>query len=139
MEERLIETKTLANGLELSIYDASRKIAGDRWYVVLLARVVVPVKERFLGQGAVPVSVDEARSALGDTVVFEQRRERNFIDETEKQAVFDNLYQTFAAGTGVYIVHSDFPARFIKKRLAECLAKKVLHAKMDSSDDGSGL
>lgn len=117
MEERLIETKILANGLELSIYDASRKIAGDRWYVALVARVVVPV------QGTDVLSVDDAQRALGDTVVFEQRRERNFIGNNEKQAVFDNLYQTFTSGTGIYVARHDFPARFIKKRFAECLAR----------------
>lgn len=122
MEERLIETKTLANGLEMSIYDASRKIAGDRWYVVLLARVVVPVREGFLGQGADAMDPADVQKALGETVVFEQRRERNFVDDNDKTAVFDNLYQTFLSGTGAYVAHPDFPIRFIKKRLSECLA-----------------
>lgn len=131
MEERLIETKTLANGLELSIYDASRKIAGDRWYVAMVARVAVPV----CGVDTVPVG--EARQALGDTVVFEQRRERNFIDDNERDAVFGDLCRIFSDGTGAYVAHADFPARFIKKKLAECLARKLLHAKINPSDEDS--
>jgi len=122
MEERLIETKTLANGLEMSLYDASRKIAGDRWYVMLLARVVVPVREGFLGRGADAMDPADAQKILGETVMFEQRRERNFVDDNDKTAVFDNLYQTFLSGTGAYVAHPDFPARFIRKRLSECLA-----------------
>jgi hypothetical protein len=32
MEQSLIKTMQLSNGLELDFYDISRKLAGDRWY-----------------------------------------------------------------------------------------------------------
>ena len=34
-----MKTMDLDNGLKLEIYDISRKLAGDRWYVGMVARI----------------------------------------------------------------------------------------------------
>ena len=44
MPEKLFETITLDNNLDLEIRDLSRVIAGDRWLVSVEARINVPIK-----------------------------------------------------------------------------------------------
>ncbi|MFP4040380.1 MAG: hypothetical protein ACLFS7_07550 [Desulfosudaceae bacterium] len=122
MTEELLERCRLENGLELFLYDASRRVAGDRWQVVLIVRAEVPVVASLL---ALPdgKSGDDIRSVLGDSLVWEQRRERNFIDEKEKKAVFEAMVRRFNDNTRGYLAHPDFAAKFIARRYDD-LAKK---------------
>jgi hypothetical protein len=43
VSENLIKTIVLGNGLILEIYDHSRKVAGDRWLVKMVAKVDIPL------------------------------------------------------------------------------------------------
>ena len=43
MNEKLIKTIVLGNGLIIEIYDHSRKVAGDRWLVKMVAKVDIPI------------------------------------------------------------------------------------------------
>ncbi|MBT9438589.1 MAG: hypothetical protein GAS50_05285, partial [Desulfobacterales bacterium] len=66
MEEKLIKTIDLENGLELKLYDASRKLAGDRWLVSLIARMEIPTSDSLLKEDVSPsLNVDEVRKVLG--------------------------------------------------------------------------
>ena len=77
MKEKLIKTLNLKNGLQLNVYDASRKLVGDRWMVSLIARMDVPVTEALKKSIRKPTkSVDEIKGVLGDSVLFERKRER---------------------------------------------------------------
>ena len=43
MNDKLIKTIVLGNGLILEIYDHSRKIAGDRWLVKMVFKVDITI------------------------------------------------------------------------------------------------
>jgi hypothetical protein len=45
VKEKLINTIRLDNGLELKLYDSSRKVAGDRWRVGIVARIDISLDE----------------------------------------------------------------------------------------------
>lgn len=134
MEQTLITEETFDNGVTLRLYDVSRKLAGDRWLVALAARAVVPVGEGLLPDVA-PESLPEIRQALGNEVVFEQKRERYFIDGAQKAAVFDQMLETFRTMTRNYVALPQFPARFVAKSFREHLARKHLEERMNSGND----
>jgi hypothetical protein len=74
MEQTLIKTIELSNGLKLYFYDISRKLAGDRWYVGVIARIDIPLIDSLLtNQHLSHFSVEEIRNALGESVRFEQK------------------------------------------------------------------
>lgn len=126
MEERLVKTEQLANSITLDIFDQSRPVVGDRWLVVLVARARVPVEERFFKEGGQGnVNIRDIRDALGDQVVFEQRRERNFIDENHKDQEWNVLYANFTETIRDYIAHPDFPMKFIARAYKDYLANKA--------------
>jgi hypothetical protein len=74
MEQTLIKTIELSNGLKLDFYDISRKLAGDRWYVGVIARIDIPLIDSLLtNQHLSHYSVEEIRNALGKSVRFQQK------------------------------------------------------------------
>lgn len=119
METDIVDTIPLTSGLKLKIRDTSRKVAGDRWRVELVASIVVPVSQDWFTNTIVsPAPIDELKHAMGDCVEFEYKTTRNFIDEREKNAVFDQLKAGLYEHRKYY-EHPDFAARLIVKKYAE--------------------
>ncbi len=114
MEEKLIFAFPLDNGLEVKIYDASRKIAADRWYLKCIARIDVPV-DLLEGQDE-NITVEAARRVLGDKAVFEQKQERNFISVDERDAIFQVMCDVFTQNLKPYFSHPGFAVKFLLKK-----------------------
>jgi hypothetical protein len=120
MEEKLIKTIDLKNGLRLEIYDSSRSVGEDRWQVVLTARIKIPVN--MLSRRAdtqVAFNVDDITSSIGENVCFEQKRERNFIGAKEKDEALNNLIDSFFSSSIDYVSNPDFPKRYIIRQYKE--------------------
>ncbi|UCF89955.1 MAG: hypothetical protein JSW39_16825 [Desulfobacterales bacterium] len=142
MAAKLIQTKALPNGLTLELYDASRKVAGDRWRVSLIAAMDIHLNglPRSADDPA-SFKIDEIRRSLGAIVRFEQKRERNFIGSNQKEEVLGGLLDAFLTSSLAYLSHPDFARRFLLKQYkaylarhpASCLAAKADHG----SDDGA--
>lgn len=120
MNEKLIETIQLKNRMQLDIFDGSRKLVGDRWLIKLIARMKIPVSNvLFHNTSQSEETVDEIKNALGENVFFEQKRERIFIDDTEKATVFKELYDSFMASTFDYLSNDAFPEKYVLKKFRE--------------------
>jgi hypothetical protein len=119
MKEQLIKSIPLDNGQTINIYDASKNIAGDRWQVNLVARMEIAVNEITLENDTSLPSIDEIKQILGDTVEYEITKQRNFIDDKKKQAVFSDLLETFLKYSAPYLSNPKFAKRFILKKYHE--------------------
>jgi hypothetical protein len=117
MDETPIKKIELKNGLTLEFVDLSRKIAGDRYQVVLKTRVALPVEARWFSEkDPARPGLEDIINTVGPEVFFEQKKERNFVDEKEKPAVLKEIMEV-AEDYGVrYIGHPDFPGKLILKR-----------------------
>ena len=126
MEQTLIKTMELSNGLKLDFYDISRKLAGDRWYVGMIARIDIPLTDSLLtNQQLSNYSVEEIRNALGEAVRFQQKRERHYIDEREKDALLHGLMDSFIKSTLNYFSHPDFPDKYVLKEFQAYLKRQT--------------
>jgi hypothetical protein len=126
MEQTLIKTMELSNGLKLDLYDISRKLAGDRWYVGMIARIDIPLTDSLLtNQLSSTYSVKEIRNALGEAVRFEQKRERHYIDELKKDALLHGLMDSFIKSTLNYFSHPDFPGKYVRKEFQPYLKRQA--------------
>jgi len=120
MKEKLIKTMDLSNGMQLNFYDASRRLAGDSWLISLIIRMEIPVAEVSINNGGKSMeSVDEIKKVLGEKVLFEQKRERIFVGESEKQTVFEELYDFFIDSVLGYLSNEAFPKRYVLKKYRE--------------------
>ena len=120
----------LENGLELEIYDVSRKLAGDRWYVGFIARVEIPMT--FLeGHADSPdIDIEKMKDVLGETVRFEQKRDRHYINEKEKDSLLNGLIEDFLASTLPYFSEKDFAKKYALKTYKIKLEKASLHKRI---------
>jgi len=122
-KEKLRARHKLANGLCLEVWDRSRPVAGDRWQVVLEARMAVPVTAANLPAELVP---DEAAvgTALGQEVVYCRRDERNFIALGEVADILKEMESRLLELVPSYLGHPDFAPRFLRRKYAEYRAKQ---------------
>ena len=113
MSEKLIETIILNNGLFLEIYDQSRKIAGDRWLVRMVAKIDIPIDSLNLEDGPdQQVSLGELKESFDGFIRYEQKSERNFIGEQQKDAMLDDLVTSFLTSSREYLSHPKFAVRY---------------------------
>ncbi|MFC1813524.1 hypothetical protein ACFL03_12635 [Thermodesulfobacteriota bacterium] len=125
MTGKLIKTIDLENNMQLNFYDESRKLAGDRWLVSLVIHMEIPVKEALLHDAhSSTETVEEVEKVLGEKVLFEQKRERIFIDEDDKETVFAELNDNFIARTLKYLSRKSFPKKYVMKMYKEAEKKQ---------------
>ena len=126
MEQTSIKTIELSNGLKLDFFDISRKLAGDRWYVGVVAQIDIPLIDSYLSnQHLSHYSVEEIRNALGKSVRFQQKRERHYIDERKKNDLLNGLMDSFIKRTLNYLSHPDFPGKYVLKEFKADLKRKT--------------
>ena len=125
MKEKLIKTLALENRLQLKIYDASRKLAGDRWLVSLIARIEIPVSE-VLEKHDPQVNVKELKDVLGEQIIFEQKRQKTFVDHKDKESAFKEACDVFLDSSLKYLSKETFPKQFILKTYKEKLKEASL-------------
>ncbi len=128
MEYNFVKAMELGNNLKLKIYDNSKKMAGDRWLISLIARINIPVDATFKLLSDSESGKEEIGRLLGSEVIFEQKRERFFIDEKNKESVFNELCESFVNNTIGYLSHPDFPKKFVIMTLKEKKKKAALEA-----------
>lgn len=125
MEEQHIKEIPLENNLRIHIYDASRRLAGDRWLVKLIARIPIAV-DNVLSEAEAGLPTKAAvKELIGDELVFEQEKIRNFIDEREKDEVFQALLDHFLSHSLTYLSHPEFAKRYTLKTFKEKEKQKV--------------
>jgi len=88
MLETIVKPISLDNDLELRFYDASRKIAGDRWQVTLFARIEVLIDQaKFLADEMHLDDFKTFMASCGNKITCKQNRTRNFIEANQKDGV----------------------------------------------------
>ncbi len=122
MRAKLFSRHPLDNGLTLEFWDLSRPMIGDRWIVVLEARITIPVDAATLPADLLPQEADIVQ-ALGPEIIFSQRDERNFIDARELETTLKEIEDRLLALAPSYFGHPEFAGRLLRKRFAEFLEK----------------
>lgn len=113
MNEKMIETIVLKNGLILELYDQSRKIAGDRWLVKMTAKIDIPIDS--LNLDDIPnqqVTLSTLKESFNSSIRYEQKRERNFVGEQQKETVLNDLVTSFLTSNREYLSHPNFAVRY---------------------------
>ncbi|BBO70213.1 hypothetical protein DSCA_41430 [Desulfosarcina alkanivorans] len=120
MKPRPLLSCPLKNGLTLLCLDQSKKIAADRWYVCIGVQIAIPVDIKWFANH--PVEQDmfhEMRRELGQEVLFEQLKERNFVSDLVKDQVVKEICDSVEEMGSRYFSHHDFAAKYILKRYAD--------------------
>ena len=106
----------LKNGLTLLCWDQSKKIAADRWTVCVMVEMSIPVEKKWF----VNTPVDEEnfrkiRFDLGEAVIFQQKKERQFVSVDKKDQRVKELCDNAEETGRKYLGRDDFAAKYILK------------------------
>lgn len=123
MQEQLIETYEKEGLPAVRFFDASKKLAGDRWQVNLVVRMQVDVDESISG---LPAPVDEIRRRIGDTVTFEHKTSRTFVAQIDKDDLLSEMCEEFKNTALPYLYHEDFQKNLITNRYRDLLTKDYI-------------
>ncbi|MGB5984666.1 MAG: hypothetical protein WBG37_05120 [Desulfobacterales bacterium] len=117
MDELLLEQIPLGPQLTLELYDCSRLLAGDRWKVILEARLEVALHPA-LWEGSHPPEPTRGAMTdiLGETQRFVQRRERIFVSAQEREALMKGFVAGIKNDLVPYLKHPAFVKRFLEKQ-----------------------
>jgi hypothetical protein len=121
----LIGSTPLDNGLEISFYDQSRPVAGDRCMVQLLVDLPIPLDDSIL-QG-LPESEAQLGAFLeqhGSSVHCELTKTRHFVPQAEADSILEELRREFMSAGLDYLRHPDFPRRYVLKVYREWAEKE---------------
>lgn len=112
------------NGYCLEIFDDSRKIGADAWVVIMTAIMEIPVEASlFASEPLSDSKFNDILNTLGSPIEYRYRLERNMIMAHEKDAVLENLVNTFLENTGRYVANPKFPEKVALKAYRDRVEK----------------
>lgn len=110
----------LKNGLTLLGWDQSKKITADRWTVCVMVEMTIPVEKKWFDNNLVDdEKFRRIRAELGESVVFQQKRERPFIRADQKEHLVKEISDSVVETGLKYLGHDDFAAKYILKVFAD--------------------
>ena len=120
MTERVIEEISIGPQLTLTLHDCSRLLTGDRWQVILEARLEIDLSpDLWSGDQAPEPSREAMRELMGDTQSFVQRRERIFVSAEEREPLLREFIGGIKTDLVPYLQHPAFVKRFLEKQYRE--------------------
>ena len=125
MPEKLFETITLDNNLDLEIRDLSRVIAGDRWLVSVEARINVPIKiehlETLHDKEKILAILKET---FGREISYRYKQEKFFVDKNKKRDVFRENLERLKKSVLNYLSRPDFARKLVLSKYRELKTQK---------------
>jgi hypothetical protein len=122
-DEKLISSIPLENDLLISFYDESKKIIGDRWQVVVIARIQI-VTDQVHFTRMDPEKRSEIIQIIGEKINYEKKLIRNFVGDKQKEGIITDMFESFLQITRPYLSHRQFAERFVFKTYADSLEKR---------------
>jgi hypothetical protein len=99
----------LPNGLIVEVWDNSRPIAADTMSVKLLIRSKVELHPSYFIKAE---HFELVRNIFGPDIFFEYTKERSFVNNSEKDTVFQELLNSFKKDSFPYLSRTTFPRDF---------------------------
>lgn len=116
--EKLIESRTLDNGITVSIFDLGKQVAADRWYIKILCRLELPVADdRLSAAGLHGPELEAFRQRFNGVLVHEFAKERHFVDDRLKDEVIAELVATLNRNSMNYVANPVFADNLVQQKV----------------------
>ena len=116
MEENLVESIELTNGLTLEIYDMSRNIAEDTCLVCIIFKIDITINEKIFNNNVDSSDYNSIKAKLGENIIYEVKHERNFIKQDLKEVIFKEVKESFLNTNLKYLSNNNFAEKYILKK-----------------------
>lgn len=119
MNEEILLQTTFANGIRVTLSDCSRRVAADRWLIKIRCSAVAPFSSSSLAGLDDPRLAAALDEKFGGGIEYRLQRERNFVDEQEREAVRDEMVRQLEENAFGYMADAGFPVRLAVKKIEE--------------------
>ena len=106
---RLVEEISLPNHLTVEVWDKSRTIAVDTTKVEIFVRMKVELEPSYFIK---PEHFELVKKIFGLEIFYEYKMERTFVNNCEKDVIFQELLELFKKDTLSYLSKPSFPRSF---------------------------
>ncbi len=140
--EKLLETKTMSNGIKVSLFDFCKAVAGDRWYVKIVCRIELDVSNEDLSSLGLDNSGQAAfNDKYNGTLVHEFSKDRHFVDENVKDEAVNDLISQINDNSLNYVARPVFAENLIKQKVDELIQELEVRQQLgmneqEEDDDG---
>ena len=110
---KIFEEIPLSNNLTIEVWDLSRPIAADTTKVEILIKIKVDLKSSYFIK---PEHFECVKKVLGPQIFFEYRKERTFVNNCDRDAIFQELLDSFKRDSLPYLSKQEFPGSFAMSR-----------------------
>ena len=133
----IIERHQLENGMEIILYDQTRRMGADRWIVELEFVAYIPIEESLWHMVANEDQQTLAgiRKKLGDRLKQTFTKKRIFVEEHEREHMLEEMIQQVFSGMMEYLKKPNFPTKLFKKQYHDARQKILLQQAMDHVAD----
>ena len=115
----ILREKNLDNRIQLSFYNCSKQLAGDRWLVVLKLVSTLPLSDQMLAELCKLEEKEYLLSKFEGVLSFELERKRNFVDENEVGDILVELMDQAEQNLLSYLTKPNFADHLFLKRVKE--------------------
>ena len=141
--EKILQEKKFPNGIKVGFYDLSRKVAADRWLVKVRCEASLELGDDAFQSVEDENLVDELKRKFDGEITHVICKERNFIDEKEKDAVLSELLTQLQENVCAYLGGERFPQRLLQKKIADFqtefeLARRLAPVPAEPDEDDEG-
>ena len=138
----IIEQRSLANNMTLTVYDQSKKMAGDRWLIKIICEAELPVNEGFFSRRSESdlALQAEVREVMAGSVKFSATKERTFIAETERAGLVERMVADVLTNMVAYMNRPEFPEKLFARKYEEIrlACSTARHYRSLSNEDRDG-
>lgn len=117
-----IKEISLLNGLTVAFFNHTRQYFGDFHLVKMEIKCKIPVLSRYFEDQE---AWAEARSLLGEEIVYRRMEEQMGVPSIEIRAVLDRLMANFLENSLPYFSSAPFPEKMVLAEINKIKKKKV--------------
>ncbi len=115
----------LDENITVQLWDKSRILAGDRYYICLEARAEIPYSlEDLDGMADKEKAYQVLRELYGEKIPYVYVQERHFIDKGAKEDVMKGFLENFYKNKLPYLRNPHFRKRSIQAKVRELRQKR---------------
>ena len=140
---KILASEVLPNGITVTFYDLSRKVAADRWLVKVQCEADFEVGEQLFAHINDATLAAAMKEDCASRVRHNLFRERNFIDIREKDEVLHDLFTHLHENAIAYMGGELFLRRLFEKKVEAFRLQYLVRqernrqaALTDDDDDG---
>lgn len=131
-----IRSENLKNNINVAIYDLSKRIAGDRWFIRICCVATLPMTDTLLNQLTETGEVAAAfKKRYADGLTLEVVKERNFVDEQVKDDVVQQIMDQISENSLNYMNIDAFPHKLLRSEFEKFKIEYFCRREIEETDD----